>query len=381
MRKVMIMFFLTALFMIPVIEVNAEDFTPNAKASILLEASSNHVLYAKNENEKLFPASMTKMMSMYLIMEAIRNGTLNYQDEVAVSEHAASMGGSQIWLKPFEIMNVDALLRAVAIASANDAVVALAEKVAVSEENFVKLMNDKVKQWGLVNTHFMNASGLHDENHYSSAKDMAIIASHLLEVGGEELLSYTSMYDSYVRQGSEAEVWLVNTNKLLRTLEGTDGLKTGFTSQSGYCITLTTKRDSLRLIGVVMKEPTNKVRDVEIKKLMEYGFTMYDSKILFSSDSNVGEFKDKHGKPSNVELYVKEDVMIHYLRGNEEDEIDKELTIFPYTLPLEKDIQMGTMDFITKEGTRVSVPVYLREAMEKLNYLDYIRIALFELIC
>lgn len=361
--------------------VYAEDITPNAKSAYLIEASSNHVLYSKNEDEKLYPASMTKMMSLYLIMEAINQGNLNYTDEVAVSEHAASMGGSQIWLKPFEIMKVDDLLRSVAIASANDAVVALAEKIAVSEDNFVRLMNDKVKEWGLVNTNFMNASGLHDDNHYSTAKDMAIIASHLLEVGGADLLAYTSMYDSYIRQGTQAEVWLVNTNKLLRTLEGTDGLKTGYTSQAGYCITLTTKQNGLRLIGVVMKEPTNKVRDSEVKKLIGYGFTMYDHKVLYPTESNVGVFTDTNGKPSSSNLYVKEDVVVHYLRGNESADVATQLNLNAYTLPLSSDTCVGEMTFTSADGIKVNVPVYIRDSIEKLGYGDYWLRALSSLLC
>ena len=181
MKKICLFFI---LFLIPFIvygeEVNLAD---GAKSAIMIETSTGKVIYEKNVDEQLPMASMTKMMSLYLIMEAINQGHLNYTDEVVISEHAASMGGSQIWLKPYEIMSVDALLRAVAIASANDAVVALAEKIAVSEENFVTLMNQQAQEWGLENTHFMNTSGLHHEEHYSTAKDMAIIAIHLIQEG------------------------------------------------------------------------------------------------------------------------------------------------------------------------------------------------------
>lgn len=356
------------------------DLTPNAKSAYLMEFTSEHTLYAKNENERLYPASMTKMMSLYLIMEALQNGKLSLGDEVVISDHAASMGGSQIWLKPGETMDVASLLRAVAIASANDAVVALGEEIAVSEDNFVKLMNDKVNEWGLLNTHFENASGLHHENHYSSAKDMAVIGSHLLEMGGDLLLSYTSLYDSYVRQGSEAEVWLVNTNKLLRSFDGTDGLKTGYTSQSGYCITLTTKKDGLRLIGVVMKEPTNKIRDNEIRKLMEYGFSMYESKVLYPEESNVAEFVDMRGKPSKSNLYVKDAVVIHYLSGNENNDVDSSIELTNYSLPLISGDEIGSITFTSRDGITTTVPIYIRDSIEKLRYFDYFKMSLKELL-
>lgn len=362
------------------VPVLAQDLTPNAKSAYLMEVSSQHTLYAKNEEERLYPASMTKMMSLYLIMEALQNGKLLLNDEVVISDHAASMGGSQIWLKPQETMDVDSLLRAVAIASANDAIVALGEQIAVSEENFVKLMNDKVSEWGLQNTHFENASGLHHENHYSSAKDMAIIGARLLEIGGDLLLSYTSLYDSYVRQGSDAEVWLVNTNKLLRSFEGTDGLKTGYTSQSGYCITLTTKRDGLRLIGVVMKEPTNKIRDNEIKKLMEYGFSMYGSKVMYRNDEDVAELEDRRGKPSVSALYVKEDVIVHYLNGNENGEITSKLNLKSYSLPLLSGDEVGSITFTSVDGITTILPVYIRDSIEKLGYFDYFKMCLKELL-
>lgn len=380
MRKVFCTLMIISLISLLVLPIQADTYTPNSKASFLMEVSSERVLYAKNENERLYPASMTKMMSLYLIMEAINNGHLDYSDEVVISEHAASMGGSQIWLKPYEIMSVDALLRAVAIASANDAVVALAEKIAVSEENFVTLMNQKAKEWGLSNTNFMNTSGLHHEEHYSSAKDMAIIALHLIKEGKEQLLSYTSMYDSYVREGSDAEVWLVNTNKLLRTLEGTDGLKTGYTSQAGYCITVTTMKDGLRLVGVVMKEPTNKIRDQEIRKLIEYGFSLYTSKILNQKGDTVGQFYDIQGKPSTSELYVENDVKLHYLRDKDEAQYESKLTLLPYTLPLQAGQLIGMIEYSSDDGTKSMVDVYIRDTIEKLKYLDYVLLALYELI-
>ena len=380
MHKVFSILLFLCITILYIPNIQADAYTPNSKASFLIEVSSERVLYAKNENERLYPASMTKMMSLYLIMEAINQGHLNYTDEVVISEHAASMGGSQIWLKPYEIMSVDALLRAVAIASANDAVVALAEKIAVSEENFVTLMNQQAQEWGLENTHFMNTSGLHHEEHYSTAKDMAIIALHLIQEGKEKLLSYTSMYDSYVREGSDAEVWLVNTNKLLRTLEGTDGLKTGYTSQAGYCITLTTKKDGLRLVGVVMKEPTNKIRDQEVRKLIEYGFSLYTSTILHQKGESVAVFHDIQGKPSTSDLYVEDDVKLHYLKDSDEAKYDSQLTLLPYTLPLQAGQMIGVMEYRSDDGTKSIVDVFIKDHIEKLSYWDYVVLALSELI-
>ena len=208
-----------------------------AQSAYVMEYSTGQVVFKKNETEKLYPASMTKMMGLILIFEALNNGSLSMEDTVTVSETAASMGGSQIFLEVNEVMKVEDMIKSICIASANDAMVAMAEKLGGSVENFVKKMNDKGKEIGLENTHFVNTTGLHDPEHYSCAKDMARIAQVLIQTGGDQLLAITSTYDTYIREDSEKPFWLVNTNKLIKQMEGVDGLKTGFTQEAMSCIT------------------------------------------------------------------------------------------------------------------------------------------------
>lgn len=189
------------------------DLTPNATSAIMIEASTGEILYEKNANEKLAPASMTKMMSMLLIMEQIEKGTLSWDEQVTVSENASSMGGSQIFLETGEKMSVQDLLKGISIASGNDATVAMAERIAGSEEAFVKMMNKRAKELGLTSTNFKNATGLDDENHYSSAHDMAMIAKELVK--HDKILEFTGTYEDYLRQNTDKSFWLVNTNKVV----------------------------------------------------------------------------------------------------------------------------------------------------------------------
>ena len=232
----------------------AEESQPNldlkGKSLILIEQDTGKVLYENNSDQPLPPASMTKMMTLLLVAESLEEGRVSINDTVIVSEHAASMGGSQIFLEPNEEMSVDDLLKAVAIASANDASVALAEYIYGSEQAFIQAMNDKVAELGLEQTHFQNTTGLPAEDHYSSAYDMAMIARELLKY--EFITDYTSIYEDYLRKGTEDEFWLVNTNRLVKFYPGVDGLKTGFTQEAKYCLTATAKKDNMRLIAVVM---------------------------------------------------------------------------------------------------------------------------------
>ena len=216
-------------------------------AAYLIEYQTGTVLYSKNEDKKLYPASMTKMMGLYLVLDAIENNKLSLNDDVVVSLRAASMGGTQIFLQPNEVMKVEDLLKSVAINSANDAICALAETVSGSIESFVELMNKTAKEFGCINTNFVNPTGFDDPNHYSCAKDMSIIARNLL-LFEEKILCYTSKYEDYIRQDSENPFWLVNTNKLVKFYDGCDGLKTGFTQKAGFCLTATAKRNNVRLI-------------------------------------------------------------------------------------------------------------------------------------
>lgn len=362
------------------VRADTTDYTPNAASAILIEANGGKVIHAKNEHEKLYPASMTKMMGMLLIMEAIQNKKLHWDTMITVSEHAANMGGSQIYLEPNEQMSVDDLFKAVAIASANDAMVALGEKIAVSEENFVKMMNERAKQMGLTNTNFVNASGLHDPNHVSSAYDMAMIGRELVRVGGDTLLQYSSTYDAYIREHSDKKFWLVNTNKLIRFYEGTDGLKTGYTSDSKYCITVTTMRDGLRLIAVVMREPTSAIRNAEIRKLMDYGFALYDTIGLFVKGQEIDVLNIENGKPERVSLHVANDVKEIVLNGQNESQATYEVIIEKNVAPIAKGEVVGKVRITMVDGIVMEEDLVVMEDVLPLTYFDVLKNTLFKLM-
>ena len=255
-------------------ETNSLKFE-DVKSVALIERDTGKVLVKQNENEKCAPASITKIMSMILFCEAIESKKLTLETKVTASEHACSMGGSQIWLEPNEEMTVDDLMKAVACASANDATVALAEEIAGSEETFVSRMNAKASQLGMNNTHFMNCSGLDCDNHYSTAYDVALMSVELLK--HKLIKNYTTLWMETLR-GGESE--LVNTNKLIRFYKGATGLKTGTTSKAGFCVSASAEKDGTELCAVVMGAKNNDGRFGTAKKLLNYGFSNYRTEKL-----------------------------------------------------------------------------------------------------
>lgn len=316
------------------------DLAPNAAASILIEEKTNQVLYANHEKKKLYPASTTKIMTMILMFEAIESGRLKWDDILTCSEHAASMGGSQIYLEPGEKMSVHDLFKAISIASANDACVMVGEYIAGSHEGFVKTMNKKAKELQLVNTHFMNATGLHDENHYTCALDLAIMASYLIDIGQDKLFETTSLYDSYIREDSSQKFWLVNTNKLLKSYEGADGLKTGYTKEAGYCIVSTAKRNGLRLIAVVLKEKEPKVRNQEVSTLLDYGFSLYENVTLYKKGEIVDKVKIENAKEKEVDIICQKDIV--YVKDKSQDEkITHQINYVQLVPPIKKGEIVG----------------------------------------
>ncbi len=268
------------LLILPVLTVvpraAQEDIKPfdvNAKSAVLMDAHTGTVLYAKNASDALPPASVTKVMTLLLIMEAIDEGNLSLQDKVSVSEYAASMGGSQVYLEPFEEMIVEDLLKSVVIASANDAAVALAEKVGGSEEAFVNRMNERAAELGMESTHFENVTGLDDdvENHTLSALDIALVSRELI-TKHPAILQYSSIWMDTIRDGAFG---LSNTNRLIRFYSGATGLKTGSTSKAGFCISATACRDGMHLIAVIMGSETRDIRNAAATQLLDWGFANY----------------------------------------------------------------------------------------------------------
>ena len=311
MKKLLL--FLGLLFIPFVIQAsetvsNEVDLASNAKSAIIIEQSSGQVLYEKNSHEKIAPASMTKMMSLLLIMEKIDSGKIKLDDVVTVSKNASSMGGSQILLEENEQMTVQDLLKGVAIASGNDAVVALAEYIAGTEDNFVKMMNSKVQELGLSDTNFKNCHGLDEEGHYSSAYDMAMIGRELLK--HEKILDYTSIYETYLREDTDRKIWLVNTNKLVRFKAGVDGLKTGYTKTAGYCLTATMKKENMRVIATVMGEDSIENRNSEVSSMLDYSFSQYKMEKYISKNKTLKKIYNNKTKNEVIEIVPYDDVNI-----------------------------------------------------------------------
>lgn len=297
-------------------------FDLKAKSAILVEAVTGRVLQKKSEHEKLPIASVTKVMSMYLFMEAIKSGKITMDDKVVVSENAYGFGGSQVYLEPGEVFPVRDMLKAIAIHSANDATVALAEKVWGSEEVFVQKMNEKAVEFGMKNTCFLDCTGLTDEGHYSSAYDVAIMARELI-LKYPEILEFTSIWHDTFRDGTFS---LDNTNRLIHFYEGTKGLKTGFTRKAGHCLVANAEKKGLQMISVVLGEPDSNTRFAESRKLLEYGFHNFELKVENRKGDDAGEIEVKKGLQNTVKLSISKDVNL-LLNISDKDKLTKQVNI------------------------------------------------------
>ncbi|MEG0328824.1 MAG: D-alanyl-D-alanine carboxypeptidase family protein [Longicatena sp.] len=355
------------------IHAEESELAQSAKGAYLMEYMSGKVIYKKNETDKLYPASMTKMMGLLLIFEGLHQHKITMHDNVTTSSFAASMGGSQVFLEPNEVMSVEDMLKAICIASANDAMVAMGEKLEGTNDHFVKKMNEKAKELKLEKTNFTNATGLHDPNHYSCAKDMALLARALLQVGGDELLKFTSTYDAYIREDSESKFWLVNTNKLLKQYEGVDGLKTGFTAEALSCISVSAKRDNLRLIAVVMGEPTSKQRNEEIKQMLDYGFSQYAQGLLYGQGTKFKSIDVENGKPNQAKIIALKDAVYIFKKGEEPKEKNKEYVITKKNPPYKAKEAIGYLKITMSDNYSMEVPIGLDTNVDTLTYFDILK--------
>lgn len=367
-----IYFFLSITSLSPVMaeEEDNKQLTEEAKAALLLERDSGKVLYEKNAHEKLPPASMTKIMTLLLIMEALESEVIALEEEITISENAASMGGSQVFLAAGEVMTVKDLIKAVAVASGNDASVALAERIAGSEKAFVKLMNDRVEQLQLENSHFENASGLPAKNHYTTAYDMGMIAKELLKY--EEIVEYTSIYEDYLRKGEENEFWLVNTNKLVHFSPYVDGLKTGYTSEAKYCLTATAKKDDMRVVSVVMGAENTKVRNAMTMNLIDYAFNQYEPEKLYDKGEKVADLTLLHAKDDQYNVVTSEPISLLHEKGKKQPEQSKsEVQIDDDfdTLPIKKGEKVGTL--IIKQADEIvhQSDLHVEKEINKADYM------------
>ncbi|WP_404452905.1 D-alanyl-D-alanine carboxypeptidase [Virgibacillus necropolis] len=326
------------------------NLASKAKSAFLLEQDTGTILYDKNAHEKLPPASMTKIMTLLLIMEALDNGKIQLDEKIRISENAASMGGSQIFLEAGEEMTVNDLLKGVAIASGNDASVALAERIAGSEEAFVKKMNEKVKELGLKDTKFQNPTGLPADDHYSTAYDMAIIAQHLLKY--ENITEYTSKYEDYLRKGQDNEFWLVNTNKLVKFYPGVDGLKTGYTNEAKYCLTATAKKNDMRVIAVVMGADSPKVRNSIVSNMLDYSFQHFETTNLYKKGAQVAKLNLLKAKESDIKIVASQPISTVHKKGEKAEKFTTSIELNEsISLPLKKGEQVGTI--FVKNGDKI----------------------------
>lgn len=336
-----------------------------SKSLILVDATTGNVLLEKDPHKELPIASITKVMSMLIIMEAIDSGNISYNDIVQVSENAYSFGGSQVYLKPGEEFTVAEMLKAVAIHSANDATVALAEKVAGSEETFVSKMNEKAKQLGMKNTYFLDSSGLTDEGHYSTAYDIALMSRELINKHAK-VLDFTSIWMDSFRDG---EFELVNRNKLVRFYEGANGLKTGFTSKAGHCLAASAKRNNLQLISVVLGGPDSDTRFAESRKLLDYGFANFET-IKFNSKGEKVQLIDvQKGLEPGVNSIFANDVNFLLKKGSK-DKVEKTIKLpESVTAPVKAGQKLGEVVYKVNGKEIGKADLVAEKEVQKASFL------------
>lgn len=362
MKKV-ICFFICVCFMMHSVVVFAEgntDLGLNAKSAILMEESTGNILYESNPDERLPIASVTKVMTMLLIMEAVDSGKISLDDMVTVSENAMSYGGSTMFLETGEQLTVNDMLKGIAVASANDGCVAMAEHLAGSESAFVDMMNEKAKELGMENTHFMNTNGLDEDDHYSSARDVAIMSRELMK--HETIFNYTSIWMDTLRGG---KFQLANTNKLIRFYDGANGLKTGSTSKALCCLSAAAKRNDMQLIAVVLGAPTSAERFASAKSLLDYGFANYAVNTQITAGDEVQKIAVEKGVDKEVDV-VAGDSCSTLVKKGQEDNITKEIKIDEtITAPIEAGQKIGTMT-ISRDGEVIAyIDLNASSAVEK----------------
>lgn len=344
-------------------EMDAGTLNLESASAILIEQTTGQVLYEHNCHESLRPASVTKVMSILLIMEALDNGKLSLNDSIPCSENAASMGGSQIWLDPRETLTVDEMLKAICVASANDCVVAMAEYIAGSEESFVQMMNDKAKELGMNDTTFKNCHGLDEDGHVTSSYDISLMSRELLN-NHPQITQYTTIWTDSLRDGKSG---LSNTNKLIRTYKGATGLKTGSTGLALYNLSASATRDDLSLIAVIMKAPSTKVRFAEAQKLLDYGFHTFSFKQFGKKEETVKTIAVNKGVRTTVDAILADNAGTLIEKGkdkNVEQNLSLEDTI---SAPITAGQKLGEVSFLLDGKTLSTIDIVAKNDVEKLN--------------
>lgn len=358
---------------IPVIAPVETKMDLKSTSAILMEGSTGTIIYEKDADEKLRPASITKVMTLLLIFEALEDGKINLMDDVTVSEHAASMGGSQVYLEPYEVQNVDTMIKCISIASANDASTAMAEYIDGSEEEFVASMNRRAKELGMKNTNFVNACGLDEDSHYSSARDVAIMSRELI-TRFPQISNYATIWMdtiTHTTRKGQSEFGLTNTNKLVRFYEGATGLKTGSTGLAKYCLSATAKKNDMDLVAVILAAPDTKTRFAEATKLLNYGFANYSVYQDNNSDLVIEPVKVLRGVVDQVNGKPEEAFSYLCSKGKSQDNIRKEVVMLEnIEAPITNEDIIGEIIYYYDNEKIGSVNILAQEAIDQAKFKD-----------
>ena len=381
MKKVSILLMIIFLLFFPVsVKAEENDQVPqlnlSAESAILLEASTGKVICEKEADSQKPPASVTKIMTLLLIFEDLDQNKIKLEDSVTVTSHAASMGGSQVFLEEGEVQTVDTLIKCIAVSSGNDAAVAMAEHLSGSEEAFVNRMNEKAKELGMVNTHFVNCCGLDVDGHITTARDIAMM-SRELTTKYPDIFHYSSIWmDEFVHKTAKGEsvFGLSNTNKLIKYYPGCNGLKTGSTSKAKFCLSATATRNNISLIAVVMGCPDSKSRSADVSTMFDYGFANVE---VYEDTDPLGEWKKADisgGEKNSVGIHSAEKFAYTLLKTEEDKEIRKNVRILEeINAPVKKNEIIGEIDYLIGEEVIGTIPIYASEEVKEKTYLFSIK--------
>ena len=356
-----------------------DPLSVSSKSAILMDVGSGQILYEKNAHDKLPPASVTKVMTMLLICEALDSGKITLDDSVQISENAASMGGSQIFLEAGEVQKVDTLLKGIAVASANDGCVAMAEYVAGSVESFVDMMNAKAKELNMKDTNFVNTNGLPVENHYTSAHDIALMSRELLK---HDVISkyLTTWMDQVVVGKKQTTVGLANTNKLIKHYQGATGVKTGFTQQAKYCLSASAKRGDTHLIAVTLGAETSPERFKDATSLLNFGFANYESVKLCPKNDNIATLTLDKADEQKINLVAKEDLSVLIKKGGNKDFTRKVKVNENPIIPIKKGTSLGYVEIYQGKTLVGKVDLVNTKDIQKASYLKMLQRVIDEML-
>lgn len=360
-----------------------EEITIESPSVVLMELSSGQILYEKDGDTPRKPASVTKIMTMLLVFDAIKEGKLSLSDEITVSEHAADMGGSQVYLEAGEVQTLDDLLKCMIVSSANDAAVAISEAVAGSEEAFVKMMNERAKKLGMNHSHFVNVCGLEAEGHEMSAMDIAVLSRELI-LKHPEVFDYSTIWmDSITHKTKkgESEFGLANTNKFLKKYNGANGLKTGYTSAAGFSMSATAKKDGMTLIAVVMGSKTKEMRYQDAERLLNYGFVnckLYEDKKVLNGNNCIDVID---GEEKQIKIYAKNDFSYALVGNSDVSNITKKCVIINQKAPIKKNEIVGKMEYYNGKEKIGEVDLLALEDMKQIKYTGLYMKLLKQYIC